>query len=791
MSSPSEQRTLAILFAPECEQYLARARQVLSDGGLRVASEAVLSGQDLKEAGVDLAAGVGEGGEEAAVQENELKHAVLVLEGQEAVDRLKELQASSLANACPDLRVIAARSASAAVTLIDSLFPSLLAPPQTPSTAAFPSSTLTGAEPKPFALSNLAFHETQKRSSPTSSERILSPSIEKALEELEEREERRRKSSAGSRSTKTSLSTPRNASRLSGIAATAAEDGFVRDEEVVERRVFTAHSREPSEDYDYNAAEGEEGGQQEDEEADALFPEGRSTPATQLFANDLDSASELSYVQSSSVLSAPALSRVESNVSSTSASSSTPSTTSFRARPAPPSTARPALQPRLSKAAALRLGVPLSPTTPRRSVSEASSSAEAIPPTVPRAVPTPKSLAAPAIAPRMTKSASLCGGQDAPSDAKSPRPTKRQSISTAERAAMDRLARRHSDHVPSVAATPAVEVRLSRAAMLRQGIQPPPTAPRPARQSSAMSAEEGKPASASSSSAASTTAKRMNVSANLKALREPTVAPRSTRASAMRTGGGSVTLESPSMARGKSLGTVEGSVAQQQGPGSVRAKQLVNFEGVPGHKRRESIQVKATQAPKVEVKMSRAARLRNGIIVEEEKGGSTPMRRVRTEPLPNMYESVPGQTRRTSLAVASTKAPSITPRLNRAVLLRQTSEDRPSSSSAIFRRPASSLASTTTVGSSSSSSLTVPLVTAAPRAPSAQSVSRSAAPAIAPRLNKAAELRAAKKVAAAGEMPMRRKVVTASGKGSRPSSVAAMALRETTNSPGLKKADEG
>ncbi|GAA5890400.1 hypothetical protein JCM6882_008824 [Rhodosporidiobolus microsporus] len=787
MSSSTDQRTLALLFAPECHQHAARARQVLLDGGLRLLQEATLLGEELEEAGIDLGLGVGEGGVLEDGKEDEDVHVVLVLGGTQAVDRLKELKASSLANACPALRIFAAPSPSAANMAIDTLFPSLPTSPapQSPSIAVFPSTAAPTGKPKPFALSNLAFTEGDKRASPPNSARGLSPSIERALEELEEREERRRKSSSGTRSTKSSVSTPRIASRASGFASTYAEDGFVQDEqEMTERRVFTAHSCEASEGYDSAATDEQEQEQeQEAEDEEEHFP------------GEADALSETSNVHSPSTLSAPTLSRVASSISSASATSSTPSASSFRARPAPASTARPALQPRLSKAAALRLGVSLPPSTPRRSSSEASSSVDAALPAVPRVVPTPKSLAAPSIAPRMTKSASLRGGQDGASTRATPRPTKRQSISTAERAAMDRLARRHSVQVPSIAAAPAVEVRLSRAAMLRQGMQPPPTAPRLVRQSSATSAEDLRPAS----SASSATTGRTSVSANLKALREPTVVPRSTRASAMRAGGGSgsVSLESPSMSRGRSLGTLEDLVAQQQG--SLRAKQPVDFDGVPGHKRRESIQVRATQPPKVEVRMSRAAKLRSGI-AEEDEGGSTPMRRAKTEPVPNMYESVPGAHRRDPISVASTKAPSITPRLNRAVLLRQTGDGPSSSSSSSnFRRPASALASTT--ASTASSSLAVPSA-APPRAPSAQSASRPAAaapaaPAIAPRLNKAAELRAAKKAgatSASAVTPVKRKVIAGqaagkgvqneNGKGSRPSTALGLALRETTNSPG-------
>ncbi|GAA6026928.1 hypothetical protein JCM8097_005970 [Rhodosporidiobolus ruineniae] len=768
-ASSTAQRTLAVLFAPHNQLHAQQIRQLLVDDGFKVTAEDKLPGEELEEAGLDLGLGVGgEDGAQDEYKEDGVLHVVLVLEREDAVSRLKESRSSSIATDFPELRIFAAPSASAASMAIDVLFPSLppSPAPQSPSTLSFPSTSPTTSKPKPFALSNLAFQEAQAASTPSPAERRLSPSIERALEEQAEREERRR---TGSGSTRSSVSTPRIASRASGFASTQAEDGFTQDEgEMRERRVFTAHSRESSADFDAvadeedeaaadEAAEGEAAVGTENVQDEAVEPAVTSDLVLELQQDDDVVSLDLDASTSPSLLSAPTLSRTTSNLSAAS-SSSNPSSSSFRARPAPSS--KPSIQPRLSKTAALRLGISLPPTAPRRQSSETSTSDAARPPSVARVVPTPKSLAAPSIAPRMTKTASLRSGQDA--SAPTPKPVKRHSMGTAERAAMDRLARRHSVAAGvTPAPEPAVAVRMSRAAMLRQSKDVPPPAPRLSRQSSATSADElVKPAS-------STATKRLSLSANLKSLREPLVAPRSTRSSTLRNG--SDALQSPPMSRGRSLGTVDELLAAQQ---KDREREPVDFSNTPGHKRRESVSVRATAPPKMEVRMSKAARLRAGMPAFEEPK-SEEMKRAKTEPTANAYEGVPGHRRPSSFTVASTKAPSITPRLNRAVLLRQSSDD----ASSAARRPSSAMASL--AAPSPAKPLRAPSRSGGAATSSSASSTAAPAPAIAPRLNRAAELRAAKK---AGETTPKKPVAGAKPAG-RPSTSLGLALRELTNSP--------
>ncbi|EUC67319.1 nucleoside diphosphate kinase [Rhizoctonia solani AG-3 Rhs1AP] len=105
------------------------------------------------------------------------------------------------------------------------------------------------------------------------------------------------------------------------------------------------------------------------------------------------------------------------------------------------------------------------------------------------------------------------------------------------------------------------------------------------------------------------------------------------------------------------------------------------FEGVPGHKRRESISVPSTAAPAITPRQNRSAMLR----AQKQTEGDTPMKfpsmsdsRERRTMSPEeleekkraTFEGVPGHKRRESIKVASTAAPAVTPRPNRSSLLR-------------------------------------------------------------------------------------------------------------------------
>ncbi|KAH7340542.1 hypothetical protein B0J17DRAFT_651767 [Rhizoctonia solani] len=121
-------------------------------------------------------------------------------------------------------------------------------------------------------------------------------------------------------------------------------------------------------------------------------------------------------------------------------------------------------------------------------------------------------------------------------------------------------------------------------------------------------------------------------------------------------------------------------------PRTTRAADLQRertFEGVPGHKRRESISVPSTAAPTIAPRQNRSAMLRAQKQAEGDKPKLTKFpsmsdtREKQTmspeeleEKKRATFEGVPGHKRRESIKVASTAAPAVAPRPNRSSLLR-------------------------------------------------------------------------------------------------------------------------
>lgn len=104
------------------------------------------------------------------------------------------------------------------------------------------------------------------------------------------------------------------------------------------------------------------------------------------------------------------------------------------------------------------------------------------------------------------------------------------------------------------------------------------------------------------------------------------------------------------------------------------------FENVPGHKRSETITVASTAPPVVAPRMTRAASLRLGQKpLEKPKRPSTANAATKNENKAT-FDGVPGHKRRESIAVPSTRPPSVTPRSNRSASLRQQKEVAPPSS---------------------------------------------------------------------------------------------------------------
>ncbi|KZS93556.1 nucleoside diphosphate kinase, partial [Sistotremastrum niveocremeum HHB9708] len=120
-----------------------------------------------------------------------------------------------------------------------------------------------------------------------------------------------------------------------------------------------------------------------------------------------------------------------------------------------------------------------------------------------------------------------------------------------------------------------------------------------------------------------------------------TIQPRTTRTAAMRAG----------MA-----------VETKRRVPATRESIAKTFANVPGHKRKSEITVASTAAPRIVPRMTRAASLRIG-------GGKAAPKSERKAGPPS-FDGVPGHKRRESIAVASTRAPAVAPRTNRSAELR-------------------------------------------------------------------------------------------------------------------------
>ncbi|KAA1081616.1 hypothetical protein PGTUg99_023390 [Puccinia graminis f. sp. tritici] len=220
----------------------------------------------------------------------------------------------------------------------------------------------------------------------------------------------------------------------------------------------------------------------------------------------------------------------------------------FRARPIPSSVTEPIPTPKMSKAAMLRLGLTWTP--PVRPAPGSQSSTTTNSATSTRApVPPVASLNPPAVVPRATKASNLRTNGDQPVPASSQPP---------------RLKKTHSQIFEN---TPGHGFR------------------------------------------------RANLQTNIASIAQPKTQPRPTKASALRTGtnlpdqpGSPPAAHSSSVANHNypQNGNVNGAKATGKG-----VRQSVDyFQGVPGHKRQEKIQVEATRRPEFEPRMTKAAKLR-------------------------------------------------------------------------------------------------------------------------------------------------------------------------------------
>ncbi|KAF5385717.1 hypothetical protein D9757_005527 [Collybiopsis confluens] len=141
--------------------------------------------------------------------------------------------------------------------------------------------------------------------------------------------------------------------------------------------------------------------------------------------------------------------------------------------------------------------------------------------------------------------------------------------------------------------------------------------------------------------------------------KQPDIIPRTTRAASLRAG-----------------------IAVERVPGPrkplSKEEQAKTFANVPGHKRAETITVASTAAPVIAPRMTKAAALRLGVAL--------PTPTLKKQPSNTGFDGVPGHKRRESIAVASTQAPTVKPRLNKSASLRATKDNAPPTSF-MFRGP--------------------------------------------------------------------------------------------------------
>jgi hypothetical protein len=144
---------------------------------------------------------------------------------------------------------------------------------------------------------------------------------------------------------------------------------------------------------------------------------------------------------------------------------------------------------------------------------------------------------------------------------------------------------------------------------------------------------------------------------------KPDIVPRTTKAASLRAG---VPVEK-----------------KPSGPRRPPSKEALarTFANVPGHKRAETIVVASTAPPIIAPRMTRAASLRLGQQLPPKPVRSAASdTAARTKPPQGTFDGVPGHKRRETISVASTKAPTVVPKTNRSAALRAMKDHAPPSS---------------------------------------------------------------------------------------------------------------
>ncbi|SCZ96582.1 BZ3500_MvSof-1268-A1-R1_Chr4-4g07448 [Microbotryum saponariae] len=823
------ERTLLVLFGPQAP--LDAIRSLLINHGFRRVAHQSCVGEELEEAGLELGLGTGEAnGQGLDDADGATLHEVLVLECENAVRRMKELAGegsgalnkNALSYTYPDLKLHCSPTVSAAQLTIEALFPNLDAiytPSPADKTTPIPASPSFGATaasavnatPKPFALSNAAYQIPERI---VKSDTIkLSPRIERALREVDQREALQKQqqhqraaagSSLGSMQTATngfedssSEKTSFDGSSASSLASefqqdeleaetdgpepedrfeATSQDGTIEEdcathEEEVDEADLILQEEGTEEDYEDEVIEAEQ--QQFDDNADVDhaqvecdFDDAESVIAPESIFDGEYPMSPVSIRSDFGDENSPV--RVRREDTTYSLESLTSPSRVFRAQPVASTTHHaPKIQPRMTKAAALRLGIELPAPAPRASLV-----ADLSTPQPARVVEMPKSLGAPSITPRATKSSvlrvgstSLSGRPSLGASFVAPTSIRREAVGTAERAAMSR--RESLSAQPTVASLinkPKFEVRLSKTAALRTGVVPaPPSTPGSTarRRSNLVSSPESpstsrdraiviledlqEEAGAIKRPASSLGGDRPRPSVSVSSTAPPKIVPRMSKTAALRTG---VDL-APVPRRDRSSSVV--SDDSRLGDGGL------------GHKRRQSVAVASTARPAIEPKMTKAARLRAGLGIEP-----SPSAMRRQSMSSSDHVGLLGPPRRQSIVVpAVVRAPSITPRLNRSAMLRANPDGamspiRPRSSLGIsgMPRPGSSLSNTSSLARSGHKSST---------AMSGVRMACAQSPIIAPRMDKSAALRASSQ---SQRSPPRGENVNRAGWNSTPKTVA-------------------
>lgn len=297
----------------------------------------------------------------------------------------------------------------------------------------------------------------------------------------------------------------------------------------------------------------------------------------------------------------------------------------FRARAVPASvSSKPSIEPRLSKAAALRMGVSLDSPGQRRSTASPTKPVQGagvgISGVAKRPVQQPGSLKAPSIAPRLNK-----------------------------------------------------------AAVARQGGSGGGVVSRP--QSAASSSMDGVQRTRKEIDFSNTPGhKRLSMAGNVASTAPPTIAPRQNRASMSRIQG--VAVASPRAAARAPPSAYNqrraGSLAPSKDGQEGRERKEIDFAGTPGHKRASlSLSIPSLAAPSLAPRQKRASLART-------QPSATPPTENRQSPTKADFTSVPGHKRASlSLSIPSLAAPTMAPRQNRASLART----RPSTANAASPAP--------------------------------------------------------------------------------------------------------